>query len=236
MNKINRSNTRHIIIAVTAVFLCFIVAVKALSSVTTIIFKEHYIVCIDPGHGGTEAGALSNGKNRKEKDDNLKLSLKVKEKLEEKNVEVIMTRNSDTTVTLKNRCVIANDSDAQLFVSIHRNSSPDGTGIEVWIKDSPTDTERELADGILSSLAECTGLKNRGVKCGYRNTSGKNYYVNANTKMPSCLVEAGFITNENDNNNFDEKTDEYAESIANAVFKNLEKIKNNYCFLQQIHL
>ena len=78
---IKNKGNKQLAAAFIIVLLCFLIAVKALSSVTTVIFKdEHNTVCIDPGHGGDAAGALSSDKKRFEKDDNLALSLKIKEK------------------------------------------------------------------------------------------------------------------------------------------------------------
>lgn len=223
MSNIKLSDKKQLAAAFAAVFFCFIIAVKALSSVTTVIFTTKYIVCIDPGHGGDETGASSKDKKRREQDDNLRLSLKVKSALEKKDIKVIMTRGNDRTVSLKERCVIANNAAADLFVSLHRNSSQDGTGMEVWIKDKPSPEEEKLAEDILKKLVSVSGLTKRGVKKGYRNKSGNNYYVNGNTKMPSCLVEVGFITNKTDNENFDKNIDAYADAIAQAIYENLKK-------------
>ena len=223
MRNIKLSDKKQVAAAFAAVFLCFIIAVKALSSVTTVIFTTKHIVCLDPGHGGEESGALSKDKKRREQDDNLALALKVKSSLEKKDIKVIMTRENDSTVSLKERCVIANNANADLFVSLHRNSSDDGTGMEVWIKDKPSPEEEKLATDILNGLISASELTNRGVKKGYRNKSGNNYYVNGNTKMPSCLAEVGFITSKADNENFDKNIDAYAETIAQAIYENLKK-------------
>lgn len=223
VSKIKNADKRQLAAALGAVMLCFIIAVKALSSVTAVIFTQSYTVCIDPGHGGEETGAVSKDGTRQEKDDNLRLSLKIKDELEKKDVKVIMTREKDNTVSLKERCVIANNNNADLFVSVHRNSSDDGTGMEVWIKDYPSDEEIKFADDILSALVSASALTERGVKRGYRNKSGNNYYVNGNTKMPSCLIEVGFITNETDNGNFDKNLNSYASAVADAVYANLKK-------------
>ncbi len=223
MSKIKLSDKKQVAAAFAAVFFCFIIAVKALSSVTTVIFTTKHIVCLDPGHGGEESGALSKDKKRREQDDNLALALKVKSELEKKDVKIIMTRENDSTVSLKERCVIANNGNADLFVSLHRNSSNDGSGMEVWIKDKPSAKEEELAEDILNALVSVSALPNRGVKKGYRNKSGNNYYVNGNTKMPSCLVEVGFITAKADNDNFDRNLNAYAEVISDAIYENLKK-------------
>lgn len=221
MIKIKRSS-KQITVAVIAILLCFIAAVKALSSITTVIFKNEYSVCIDPGHGGSADGAVADSRKRLEKDDNLALSLKVRDELQKMGVKVIMTRETDKDVSLKERCKIANKAKVDLFVSIHRNSSADGTGMEVWIKDKPSNAEKKLANDILTSLVKCSGEKNRGVKSGYRNSTGNNYYVNANTNMTSCLVEVGFISNSDDNKDFDKLIDTYAKSIAQAIYDNIK--------------
>ncbi len=222
MIKIKISGRKQVFIAAAVVFVCFFIAVKALSSATTVFFKDTYVVCIDPGHGGKTLGAVSKDGKRLEQDDNLALSLKVRDCLEKKDVKVIMTRDRDADVSLKDRCRKANRAKADIFVSIHRNSSDSGTGMEVWINDKPTKEEKKLASDILKGLVRVSGMAERGVKLGFRNSSGSNYYVNANTNMTSCLVEVGFITNEEDNKNFDKNIDRYAEAIAEAIYKNLK--------------
>ncbi len=221
MIEIKKTFNKQLVLAFVLVLICFLIAVKALSSITTIIFDERYVVCIDAGHGGNDAGATYSQKSRLEKDDNLRLSLLVKQELEKENVKVVMTREDDVQVSLKERCKKANKARADLFVSLHRNSSSDGTGMEVWIKDRPSDKEKQLAKSILNELVDSSSLLNRGVKQGYRDTSGNNYYVNANTNMPSCLVEVGFISNSKDNENFDKNIEKYAKAIAKGILENL---------------
>ncbi len=211
-------------VALVMVLVCFLIAVKALSSITTIIFEDKYVVCLDPGHGGKDVGATYSNKSRLEKDDNLTLALKVKEYLETQDIKVVMTRDTDKYVSLKERCRKANKSKADLFVSLHRNSSDSGSGMEVWIKDNPTAEEYRLGKSILSALVDESGLTNRGVKKGFRDSSGNNYYVNANTNMPSCLVEVGFISNKIDNENFDKNIEKYAKAISTAIVESLKKV------------
>ena len=81
------------------------------------------VVCIDPGHGGSDLGAVGI-KNTKEKDITLKVSNKLKKILErELGIRVVMTRESDVEVALDSRVAKANNQNAQLFLSIHINSS-----------------------------------------------------------------------------------------------------------------
>lgn len=81
------------------------------------------VVCIDPGHGGSDLGAVGS-KNTREKDVTLKVSKKLKKIIERKlGVRVVMTRESDAEVALDSRVAKANNQNAQLFLSIHVNSS-----------------------------------------------------------------------------------------------------------------
>lgn len=93
---------------------------------------EQIIVCLDAGHGGTDAGAV-NG-DRLEKNDNLRMALAVRDKLENAGSErltVLLTRTDDTFLELQQRVDLANENGATLFVSLHRNSGG-GKGVEVW--------------------------------------------------------------------------------------------------------
>lgn len=177
------------------------------------------IVCLDAGHGGNDAGAVSKGETRLEKNDNLALTLKVKEKLEAKGIKVILTRDDDSDVSLKERCRIANWKNCDLFIAIHRNSAEntEAKGIEAWISNTAGVTENKIAKATVEGICNVAGQPNRGVKRGYRDSAVGNYYVNSKTKMPSFLLEVGFITNDSDNEIFDSRLDDCAEAIADAV-------------------
>ncbi len=197
-----------------AALIAFTITVVYLQSV-----KPEISVCIDAGHGAHDSGAV-NGE-RLEKDDNLRLSLRVREKLEEKGVKVYMTREDDTFLTLEERCRVANKKKCTLFVALHRNSAESGNGVEMWIQSTPNDTDWALAENMLNALSKTEISKARGVKTGYAKNPDGNYYVNAHTDMPSCLAEIGFITSEQDNTLFDENLDAYAAAIADGIEKTL---------------
>ncbi len=210
------------VFAVILVLTSFLVAVKFLSGMV----EEHYesikTVCLDAGHGADDVGATSTGGARLEKDDNLRLTLKVRDKLEEKGIKVILTRDDDSDITLKERCKLANKKRCDFFLSLHRNSSASGSGFEAWIAKEPKGSEEEIAQELVDALCDISGLPNRGVKRGYRNSSGNNYYVNSNTNMPSILLEVGFVTNDEDNKSFDKSLDDYAETIADIIYKSVQ--------------
>mgnify|MGYP002523566230 FL=1 len=223
MDFLKKKSSYTAVIAMSLVIVSALVAVKFLSGVV----EEHYesvkTVCLDAGHGADDVGATSTGGARLEKDDNLRLTLKVRDRLEEKGVKVVLTRGDDSDITLKERCKLANRKRCDFFLSLHRNSSVSGTGFEAWIAKEPKGNEEETAEKLVAALSDISGLPNRGVKRGYRNSSGNNYYVNSNTNMPSILLEVGFVTSEEDNRSFDKSLDENAEAIADIIF---ESIKN----------
>lgn len=155
-----------------------------------------YKVCIDPGHGGFDPGAVG-PQGTKEKDVTLAIGLKVKELLESNGIAVVMTRlgdyapgrASDVNADLKNRAAIANSSNADVFVSIHINSAPvrAASGCECYIYRRGGAAEK-LALAVHKSIVAETGLADRGVKTA-------NFYVIRETKMPAVLGETGFISN-----------------------------------------
>jgi len=179
-----------------------------------------YKVVIDAGHGGYDNGATYNG--RREKDDVLEMSYLITNALAECGIETIMTRSNDVFVPLGERARIANDIGADLFLSIHRNSSPDGdaSGVEVWIHSNRPKGSVKLANNVLEALLK-TFDDDRGVHAGYRGDITKNFAVNRLTKMPSALVEFGFINSPKDNEIFDENKEKIAKDVADAVLKTL---------------
>lgn len=222
MNFLKQKSSISLILAALLVLTSFLAAVKFLSN----IVEEHYesvkTVCLDAGHGADDVGATSTGGARLEKDDNLRLTLKVRDKLEEKGIRVILTRDDDSDITLKERCRLANKKRCDFFLSLHRNSAVLGSGFEAWIAKEPKGDEEQTAQRLVKALSDISGLPNRGVKRGYRNSSGNNYYVNSNTNMPSILLEVGFVTSDEDNKSFDKSLDENAEAIAEIIYESIQ--------------
>ena len=222
MNFLKQKSSISLILAALLVLTSFLAAVKFLSN----IVEEHYesvkTVCLDAGHGADDVGATSTGGARLEKDDNLRLTLKVRDKLEEKGIRVILTRDDDSDITLKERCRLANKKRCDFFLSLHRNSAVSGSGFEAWIAKEPKGDEEQTAQILVKALSDISGLPNRGVKRGYRNSSGNNYYVNSNTNMPSILLEVGFVTSDEDNKSFDKSLDENAEAIAEIIYESIQ--------------
>lgn len=208
-----------VIIAMAIVLVSFFTAVKLLSQLVTQYYDNEIIVCLDAGHGGSDCGATSTDGERLEKDDNLNLTLKVRDKLEEKGVKVVLTREDDSDVTLKERCKKANKKQCDFFLAIHRNSSATGSGFEAWVPKIEKGNETKVANKLLEALSDVDGQVNRGVKSGYRDSTANNYYINANTNMPSILLEVGFVTDDKDNELFDKDIDQYAQAIADVIYE-----------------
>ncbi|NLA69565.1 MAG: N-acetylmuramoyl-L-alanine amidase [Clostridiales bacterium] len=181
------------------------------------------IIYINAGHGGVDGG--TSGYGRLEKDDNLKLALKVRDYLEDKNFDVVMARETDEDVDASQRSKEAEDVGAQIMVSLHRNQVNDGEarGVEIWISsDNPSD-DNLLSENILNALVK-NGFESRGVRSGTLTDPNDDYYENIIKGMTSCLIEVGFVSDKSDNKLFDNKLDENAKAIADAIELSFEQL------------
>lgn len=173
-----------------------------------------YTIALDAGHGGSDPGAVYN--SRREKDDTLALTLAIGELLSDAGIDVFYVRDSDIYETPFKKATDANNANADLFVSIHRNSSEipnQYSGIETLVYNN-SGKAGELAENINDELAK-TGAEILGI------TNRPNLVVLRRTKMPAALVEVGFINNDKDNQFFDEQFDELAAAIANGIINTL---------------
>lgn len=173
-----------------------------------------YRIALDAGHGGSDPDAVYKG--RQEKDDTLDLTLAVGDILKKNGIDVYYTRTTDEYETPFKKATDANNSGADLFVSIHRNSSENPnqySGVETLVY-SDTGLKAEVARNINNQL-EDAGFKNLGVD------ERKNLVVLKRTKMPAVLVEAGFINNDKDNYLFDEEFDSIAQAIADGILESI---------------
>ena len=190
---------------------------------------DKYIVCIDAGHGDWDGGAVKtvNGVEvRVEKDDNLRMAMLFREALKAYDVEVVMTRETDTYLSLSERAGIANAAGADVLISFHRNAyagTGEVQGVEYWIHNSrPADAE-SLAQKISAEVVAIGGMLNRGVKYGTIASSKENYAINREANMASMIIELGFISSESDNAALDEHGEDYAKGMAKAVYEWLEE-------------
>jgi N-acetylmuramoyl-L-alanine amidase len=145
-------------------------------------------VVIDPGHGGKDPGTTS-VLGFYEKSVNLSVANKVARLLEQRGLRVKMTRTDDYSVELEDRVAIANNLNADLFVSIHSDSFPKSSrrGYTIYIARSASSSSRQAANAIARSMSG-TGLNSFGVQ-----TAG--YHVLTGTRGPAVLVEMGYLSN-----------------------------------------
>ena len=167
----------------------------------------------------TEAGTLAHHiMDAQEKNDNLNLALAVGNILEQKGIPVIYTRTSDVYQTPFEKAEMANRSDADFFVSFHRNAMPvpgTASGIESLVYEN-TGAAAVLARNINEEL-KGAGFADLGV------IERPGLVVLKRTRMPAVLVEAGFIDNEADNRLFDQNFTAIAQAIADGIQKALEE-------------
>ncbi len=172
------------------------------------------LIVLDSGHGGTNPGAVYNG--RQEKDDSLALTLAVGAILEAAGIDVYYTRTTDFYESPYEKAQEGNRIGADYFVSIHRNSSPypnQYTGVESLVYNQ-YGAAAVMARNINAQL-ELVGFVNQGVK------ERPNLVVLNSTQMPAVLVEVGFINNDADNLLFDEAFDEIAGAIAEGILQTI---------------
>lgn len=175
-------------------------------------------VIIDPGHGGHDPGTIGIGGFR-EKDLVLPISLDVTEILRKQGIEVILTRENDNFISLEGRTDLANDVQADLFVSIHANainlSRPDVNGLETYYYKSG----RRLAEIIHWSILNGVNIDNRGIRRA-------RFFVLRHSTMPAVLVEVGFLTGAVDASRLKDPNHrrQMAEAIARGI---VQYIKQN---------
>ena len=165
-------------------------------------------IVLDAGHGGKDAGA--NHGDLYEKDINLAVAKKTKALLSEAGYKVKMTREYDTYAALSDRVTFANRRNAKVFVSIHCNSSEDGSGngIETFYAESKNWNSEKLAESIQTNIVNATGAKDREVKTA-------DYAVILGTDMSAALVEVGFLTDKNERTLL--QNEDYQQKLAEGI-------------------
>lgn len=178
-------------------------------------------IVLDAGHGGNDAGAV--WEDIYEKNITLQIIEKLKPVLEELGGTVFTTRDKDFYVGLEDRVRIAKAKEADLFISIHLNSFDDDTtinGIETYCTEAANQNSPLLAEAIHSCLIGETDAKDRGVK------SNSDFYVVKENTIPSCLVEAGFLTSETERPLL--MSEDYQDKLVSGISKGILKYSHSY--------
>ncbi len=182
------------------------------------------VVVIDAGHGGNMPGATIGG--HCEKDIDLAIVLQLKQIFEENpdsSIGVYYTRVDDTNPSFEERVGLANKADADLFISVHNNSTVSGktssvNGTAVMYDELKEDTghgTKELAQICVDEVSGILGSRNRGI------INGNEIYIIRNSEVPVALIEVGFMTNATELQNL--SSPEYqrmtAQGIYNAIMR-----------------
>ena len=176
------------------------------------------IIYLDAGHGGKDCGAISG--NIKEKDINLKIVKKISEELGKKGAIVYLTRDTDKDLAnkyatnrkrsdLTNRAMLINKSKANLYISIHMNSTTNTSwrGLQIFYNSKNKENlnfAKIMNDTIKKKISTVREIK-----------KDNNYYMYKQIRVTGILIEAGFISNSSDL--YLLKQDKYQEKIAKLI-------------------
>lgn len=181
------------------------------------------VVVIDAGHGGRAPGATKQGIN--EKDIDLAIVLQLQKIFEEsdENIGVYYTRTDDSNPTFDQRVRLANKSNADLFISVHNNSTKSGRmsgtkGTQVMY-DETSEAGKQFAQICLEEVTSEIGSVNKGL------VKGDEIYIIRTSEVPVALIEVGFMTNREELAllNSEEYQRQTAQGIYNAVIRAFEE-------------
>ena len=145
-------------------------------------------IMIDAGHGGKDQG--TNAGRILEKDLNLQVAEQLAEELKNRGASVLLTRTDDTKIPLEERAAMANEKEADLFVSIHCNYCEGDSsvqGLECYYREG-SDSARQLAENIVAKVNASSLIHCRGTRTA-------DFSVLRNTSMTAVLVEIGYLSN-----------------------------------------
>jgi N-acetylmuramoyl-L-alanine amidase len=174
-------------------------------------------IILDPGHGGSDPGAVGFG--LREKDVVLSTSLKVNNLLKKTPFNVKMTRSDDRYITINQRSSFARKNGGNVFVSIHANaaSSSSAKGTETLYSSAANPhgaDSKLLAAKIQNRMIQAWQLSNRGLKSTRQ--LGRSLGVLDNNSVPAALAELGFISNKSENEKL--KSDYWQTVMAKAIY------------------
>lgn len=177
-------------------------------------------ITIDPGHGGSEIGAVG-CLGDYEKNINLKIALRLKDYLQQAGANVVMTRNDDSYVSLSDRVEISQNNNSDIFISIHNNALGDseaksnrsGASAYYFYPQS-----KELASTMLKVLTKELSMNDDKLR-------QRSFAVVRNTQSPSILLEIGYMIKPTDNAKLIRS--DFQDKAAKAIYDGLEKYLND---------
>jgi len=176
----------------------------------TVVNSKRPLILIDPGHGGDDPGAVGAGGTR-ESEVNLAIALKLQEALQARGVNAVMTRTGDVTLDLASRARMVDQMGAQALVSVHANSHdvPSALGLETYYR---TPVSQPFAQQIHQVLVNDLQRPDRGVR-------EARLFVLRHPTIPSALIEAGFISNPEEEGLLADR--DYQKKAAEAIAKGI---------------
>lgn len=213
---------RKLLIGIGIVLLVCIFGATAVALYCAVPRKE-YVVVIDAGHGGGDAGVVGSISGVSEAEINLLVAFTLKKQLEERGVRVVMTREKKSVLEdgigsksddFEKRKSIINDNSPDLVISIHQNKFPDSTrrGAQVFYNVS-SEQGKSLATAVQTSL---NNLNQEKVGRSFSALKGDYYILNC-SPYPSCIVECGFLSNPRDEELL--LNAEYRENLSALIVK-----------------
>jgi N-acetylmuramoyl-L-alanine amidase len=168
------------------------------------------VIAIDPGHGGSDPGAVG-VTGLQEKVVNLDVGLRVASKLRSLGARVVLTRDTDVFIPLAQRPAIAQAAGAHVYVSVHSNAHPSAQigGTETYYY---SNASRGLASHMQRRLVAALDLRDIGTKYG-------NFLVIRQASMPAVLLELGFLSNVHEESLL--RTDGFRQKAADAIVQAL---------------
>ena len=210
----------------TLILVMFFLSVFCFSRVNAIVNDYSLlgkVIYIDAGHGGVDPGAMSS--KFLEKDMNLLLSQELEKKLVSKGAVVYKTRDGDYDLSsstsnrkrndLYNRVKLINNSNPDMYISIHLNSSPSNKWNGVQVFYSNVLKENKVLGEIITNNLKKNMHNIRDLK------QENSYYMYSKIKVPGILLEAGFISNSNDNYKIRQK--DYRSKLLNNIVSGIEE-------------
>lgn len=184
------------------------------------------IVVIDAGHGSKAAGTVHF--DTVEKEINLEMVLMLKELLDASDIKAYYTRTDDTNPSFAERANLANNVDADFFISVHNNGdtkASSSAGTEVLYNEDEAESSfgsKQLAQICQEEVVDQLGSRDRGL------VKGSDIYIIRSSNVPVALIEVGFITNKAEAANL--RSESYqkkaAQGIYNAIVRAYEERDN----------
>ena len=186
------------------------------------------VIVIDPGHGGSDPGAVGRVLGVTDADVGLTVGLKLRDLLESAGATVLMTRETDIRLGLPERSDVANKAEADMFISIHANSSTntEPKGIQIYYYAPSSNANLYAQSYVRKSLAEkvSAGMQSStGTKSGVYTA---NYAVLRENDRPSILVEAGFLSNAEEEALLAQ--DSYRQKLAKGIYDGVLEYLNQF--------